>query len=1506
MAPSYAGSRYLTYAILFALFIHLHFTRADANAESDPEPEQCGTTSCTALDNSTAAPAARPIQIALHASWAATTPHAETAVWLAMTSGVDSAWAFLDVLGKDSRAVVATAEEEFARVLKAAGADGNPVLEWALAARVASPRAALHTEAARTLIARAKGADVLLQADAFALRINAGGTAAELVGEPGGATTAYSLPGSSPPPEAVPTATDLLAPVCGDGVEVKTILYVDVSSEAWSRWHTALDESGDCYAFRHWRPSKSSKRDKPVALQGYSVHAAVKATEYKVVDDRVYARLFPDATQEDVDEFAKSAGESQLEVEDGELDMDAFEAPFVAYSAAFHVARAKNPLQALKSVAEDAPVVLGGISSNVEVSAAERRAADAFADSTQSATGGGDVLIVNGRVLRTSNAVTQSLTSTLKCLDAVRSASDDLRALRLDDNTIARLLHSGGEKDNSVRVDLDANDVVTWYNDLSKDRRYKDWDELGDGEKYAKAAKEPVFDFDSLVKTRANLLNLVLAVDPGDSRHLGYLGVPEQIVRGNIPIRIGVVLVPNDNLSRLMAAAFHYCRLEWGIKKAVLFLSQIQAVLEYMGAAFQHVPLNPQVVKIAFQQVAGGVNLANVLSEHQGVKDAIEKAEEWAKRMHLYSIPSEDEATATKNVAILATLNGIRLDDLVADILPAARAEQKRISENPQRVAENAASWVTDDNLVVVRRVSASRIAKNRPRDILEGGESAQRRVSVAQLRAFKHEFGKLEYTPVESTGEKHGLVTMWFASCNHQSTAHAEAVSTIQQLTNGVFTKQTGTRVGVLPEGGKLASFAALCATNPNGTAAIINGRILNFDGLDVGALEAEIADEFVSPASKAAARFKGETCPWRIVVTAASTVASVDSACKPAEGAKTNALDAILKAADASDIAGKLIVPPAQDVKEAIAKSPFTVVAVTDPLGREAPASAAFLAAVRDAFPDAFTALAIVPGVGARDSVPKALRVFRRFVLQPRVAFTQRGRSAPGARFNRLPQRRILTLDVRHPRAWFIAPSSVNYDLDNVILESLPPDVPALAAVYKLQALLVEGSCVNDRAQPPQGLQLALGASHTKERVDTTVMANLGYFQLRVPTPSAWSLSLRGSSADMYAVDSVDDRLSTFYGSAAAQSHTFKAAAGAFTVTVDSLDGACGTLLRVSRKPGMEGKKLIDDARSTITGTARKLMNRVLRTKPSLKEPVINVFSVASGHLYERFTKIMMLSVTNHASRPVKFWLLENYLSPGFKAFLPRFAKERGFDFEFVTYRWPGWLREQSEKQRVIWAYKILFLDVLFPLDVTRIIFVDADQVARADLAGLMDIDLQGAPYGYVPFCDSRPEVDGYRFWKEGFWAKTLGKQKYRISALYVVDLSRLRATAAGDTLRSMYHSLSADPNSLSNLDQDLPNYASAVPGSTGETVPIFDLPQDWLWCESWCSDNDKPNAKTIDLCNNPMTKEPKLESARRIIKEWPQLDEMAAKATEKIYREIVRGDGDEKESEQVKDEL
>ena len=102
---------------------------------------------------------------------------------------------------------------------------------------------------------------------------------------------------------------------------------------------------------------------------------------------------------------------------------------------------------------------------------------------------------------------------------------------------------------------------------------------------------------------------------------------------------------------------------------------------------------------------------------------------------------------------------------------------------------------------------------------------------------------------------------------------------------------------------------------------------------------------------------------------------------------------------------------------------------------------------------------------------------------------------------------------------------------------------------------------------------------------------------------------------------------------------------------------------------------------------------------------------------------------------------------------------------------------------------------------------------------------------------------ETTGFRFWDTGFWKSHLMGQKYHISALFVVDLAEFRRQSIGDTLRSTYQGLASNQDSLSNLDQDLPNYIQ-------NSAPIFALPAEWLWCESWCSAGSKENAKMIDM--------------------------------------------------------
>lgn len=107
---------------------------------------------------------------------------------------------------------------------------------------------------------------------------------------------------------------------------------------------------------------------------------------------------------------------------------------------------------------------------------------------------------------------------------------------------------------------------------------------------------------------------------------------------------------------------------------------------------------------------------------------------------------------------------------------------------------------------------------------------------------------------------------------------------------------------------------------------------------------------------------------------------------------------------------------------------------------------------------------------------------------------------------------------------------------------------------------------------------------------------------------------------------------------------------------------------------------------------------------------------------------------------------------------------------------------------------------------MDLKKVIFVDADQIVRADLKELVDLDLRGAPYGYTPMGDDNTDMEGFRFWKTGYWKDFLRGRPYHIryvdnvdvlrsmssdvpSALYVIDLVRFRQLAAGVCLDNSF---------------------------------------------------------------------------------------------------------------------
>ena len=433
--------------------------------------------------------------------------------------------------------------------------------------------------------------------------------------------------------------------------------------------------------------------------------------------------------------------------------------------------------------------------------------------------------------------------------------------------------------------------------------------------------------------------------------------------------------------------------------------------------------------------------------------------------------------------------------------------------------------------------------------------------------------------------------------------------------------------------------------------------------------------------------------------------------------------------------------------------------VVAIVDPTTETAQRLSPLLQIIRDELRLPFD-LILAPRTELDGDSDIPISSYYRFVADPSAyqASSHSIASSANAHFSNLPTDHILTLRMDVPEPWDVQQKRAVQDTDNLRcdLQSGCGDDPQTGieqyqqthvtnVAYELQHLLVSGQCYETNLTPPNGLQLVLSEQSTANNnndeelavkdhySDTLVMKTVGYWQLRA-NPGIWDLKINEDSRGAEIFEMVEGQLKNGDVKVANPIPNNKKQ----LVVRDFIGRHGGEMLQVQRKPGYERATLFYEDKKKASDD---------------EEDVVHVFSLATGHLYERFLKIMMLSVTKRTSTKVKFWLFENFLSPTFKASSIAMAEKIGCEVEFVTYKWPEWLRGQSEKQRIIWGYKILFLDVLFPLNVKKIIYVDADQVIRGDLKELRDMDLQGAPYGYTPMCSSNESTLGFQFWNQGF---------------------------------------------------------------------------------------------------------------------------------------------------------
>jgi UDP-glucose:glycoprotein glucosyltransferase len=1269
-----------------------------------------------------------------------------------------------------------------------------------------------------------------------------------------------------------------------------SIIYADITHPLFADFHNTIAETAregkTSYRIRY-RPAE--KQAEPVPLSGYGVELNLKRTDYIVIDDREAG-----ATEGVKEDLKEPDAEDDLEIK----PLTTSELYNLGVNAASWIAASSDPMQALLQVTTDFPKYSSFLAS--------QEASQEFVDEHVSnreilLPAGYNALWINGLQIenRQVNAYSmldhlrreRKLIGQMKEIGLTSTQAVDILAHEV----IAESAQNAVEHRFDWRDDAEGNDVIIFMNDLEQDKRYAGWPTTLTGLFQRTYPGQ-------LPSVAKDIHNIIVPFHVDDIKELELVVTALQsLVKRKVPVRIGIVPIGSTKPAETYSKLSYHLLETYGLTTLLSFYSDVVKAGKILPDPEKQFAVSIKDRKIRQDRVAftyASVLTDEDLSQRLVQRDAyidrlalhgamppfvvngvvLPRVESWFEMMsqRVYmdqqvimqvvyggSLPEDGSARDYFMADAISRRNELIIPHdpkaiKIVDVAALAADHAEVFASMPRFLGADAALMADRAHLLLVSDLNSeegNRLAravlefqsKVPEAEILLVHNAAEESEQVVSAEIFEWQRRNGPRVSEQHRGEIQAILA--------GTKVEAESPGNVQDAATQFWAQALG--------------LVKALGLNAGQNGLWLNGRMLGPIPRSLTVDDLQLLLDFE------------RTSRLAPVTTAITALGLEDKFTEPLDVAK---ITAVVSRSQKSELPEgmrdnspllrldryKLWKDSHTAIKVGSRENPtIQIVAIVDPV-----------AEATQPWVSVLNTLSKLEGVslkiflnprGQLTELPS--KRFYRQVLSSSPEFDADGSlEAPKASFEKLPDNVLFNLGLIVPPSWLVAPRDSVDDLDNIKFSGTEADVHA---VYELEHILIEGHARDLTASPPpRGVQLLLGTNEEPHFTDTIIMANLGYFQFKA-NPGYWQISLKpGRSSKIYHLDSVG-------------SEGYAAVPGDETTSVALLSFQGVTLFpRLSRKPGMEDADVLETA---APGSAMDFLNKGASFASSALSSLgiktgsttnadINIFSVASGHLYERMLNIMMVSVMKHTKHTVKFWFIEQFLSPAFKSTLPSLAEHYGFEYEMVTYKWPHWLRGQKEKQREIWGYKILFLDVLFPLDLDKVIFVDADQIVRTDMMELNKVDLQGAPYGFTPMCDSRTEMEGFRFWKQGYWETYLRGKPYHISALYVIDLKKFRELAAGDRLRQQYHSLSADPASLSNLDQDLPNHMQ-------HNLPIHSLPQEWLWCETWCSDESFKDAKTIDLCNNPQTKEPKLDRARRQVPEWTEYDneirEVIAKA-------------------------
>jgi hypothetical protein len=260
----------------------------------------------------------------------------------------------------------------------------------------------------------------------------------------------------------------------------------------------------------------------------------------------------------------------------------------------------------------------------------------------------------------------------------------------------------------------------------------------------------------------------------------------------------------------------------------------------------------------------------------------------------------------------------------------------------------------------------------------------------------------------------------------------------------------------------------------------------------------------------------------------------------------------------------------------------------------------------------------------------------------------------------------------------------------------------------------------------------------------------------------------------------------------------------------------------------------------------------------KLTTDENTVDVLTIVTGEKYEQHLLRSIDSMIKNQtlfgeSQKLRIWLVRNHLSKEFRQKISNLYKwnfhpqvpEVCVEIHFTSYKWfLGMFDNFRSLAEEIQLSRVLFLDVMLPYQIKRVIVKDADHIMQhGNILDFYTTDLtyeeedhkipenkmtKEAVFGYTPYClEPNPKYADYRFWISDEWRRYYNDNTYHFGALGLVNIELYWSNKTPRGLINAYKGLAEKKGALNSLDQDLINLYQMV-------NKVVTIDEDWIWCE------------------------------------------------------------------------